>query len=403
MSNAALNWAWGQTGISARAKFVLVALADKAREGHAAFVKQAELSEKTMTSERQVRAVLQELEEAGLVTRQRRGGDGKGRLSDAFVLAVDTPRRDEQPEQIAGYSSIADAEQPAEIAGSGNRKTAPVASSQPERIAGCEAGATGNLAGGNRQSTASNRQSTAAHIDEPIEPNGPKLSGEERAGASTAAAERANVRPLPTTSAAAMLAWFERLTQPDVAGPGLADPAKHEGLTLSMGELARWAAAGFDLEVDVVPIVRGKTATPAADGQPIRSWTYFTAAVHAAHKRRIAPIPTEASDGRHQPHDARFGAGASGARDQRSRRQRDDDAQGVAMLEALRRARAAESAADAERARAAGAGRGGSVHALPGGLGHTAGARGGDADAAPADGALPFDDAGPGARSVALG
>ena len=63
----------------------------------------------------------------------------------------------------------------------------------------------------------------------------------------------------------------------EVAGPGLADPAKHSALHTSSGEVLRWLKAGCDLERDIVPVIEGLTANPR--GSPIKSWAYFTTAV----------------------------------------------------------------------------------------------------------------------------
>lgn len=74
----------------------------------------------------------------------------------------------------------------------------------------------------------------------------------------------------------------------EVAGPGLADPAKVAGLTMSASEIGRWLRAGIDFELDVVPVVQAKTAKARAS--PISTWRYFTDPVREHHARRIADL-----------------------------------------------------------------------------------------------------------------
>jgi uncharacterized protein YdaU (DUF1376 family) len=73
-----------------------------------------------------------------------------------------------------------------------------------------------------------------------------------------------------------------------IAGPGLADPAKEPGLFTTAGELVRWRQAGCSWELDVLPVIQGKTQR--ARGSPIRTWPLFTEAIMAAKARRLSPL-----------------------------------------------------------------------------------------------------------------
>jgi hypothetical protein len=92
-----------------------------------------------------------------------------------------------------------------------------------------------------------------------------------------------------------------------VCGPGLGDPAKEPGLTTTLAELVRWRQAGCSWELDVIPIVAGRTAK--ARGSPIRTWTVLSPDVMGARDRRLRPedAPNRApfQDGTRLPDDWR--------------------------------------------------------------------------------------------------
>jgi hypothetical protein len=50
--------------------------------------------------------------------------------------------------------------------------------------------------------------------------------------------------------------------------------------------LGDWIAEGFDLEADIVPIIRERTARERSE--PIWTWGYFTKAIRHAHRQRLA-------------------------------------------------------------------------------------------------------------------
>lgn len=71
-----------------------------------------------------------------------------------------------------------------------------------------------------------------------------------------------------------------------VAGPGLADPAKHPSLHLSAARIAAAIAAGCDFELDILPVVAARTARQRAS--PITTWSYFERAWADARDARLA-------------------------------------------------------------------------------------------------------------------
>ena len=61
-------------------------------------------------------------------------------------------------------------------------------------------------------------------------------------------------------------------------------------LPLDLGEtrgvIDRWLEEGLELEADILPVIAERTGKPRA--RPIRSWDYFTEAIRAARRRRLA-------------------------------------------------------------------------------------------------------------------
>lgn len=104
-----------------------------------------------------------------------------------------------------------------------------------------------------------------------------------------------SMRPLSSKAEAACL---------DACGPGLcAEGRRAIGATSAL--IADWIAEGLDLEADILPAIRTRTAKARAT--PIRSWDYFTEAIRSAHRRREADERAAKA--------AASGAGASGSPD----------------------------------------------------------------------------------------
>ena len=73
------------------------------------------------------------------------------------------------------------------------------------------------------------------------------------------------------------------------AGPGLADPARTASLHTSAGRIVAALEAGCDLEADLLPVIRARTARGRAN--PIAAWGYFEAAWLDARNERLRPLP----------------------------------------------------------------------------------------------------------------
>ncbi|MBY0448106.1 MAG: YdaU family protein [Hyphomonadaceae bacterium] len=76
------------------------------------------------------------------------------------------------------------------------------------------------------------------------------------------------------------------------AGPGLADPARCASLHTSAGRIIAALEAGCDLELDILPVIRARTAAPRAS--PVRAWGYFEGAWVDARNQRLSPPPNVA-------------------------------------------------------------------------------------------------------------
>lgn len=68
-------------------------------------------------------------------------------------------------------------------------------------------------------------------------------------------------------------------------GEGMA-PAARAAITATTATIGAWLKAGYDFELDVLPVIAERTAK--ARGSPIRTWEYFSQAIAARHARRIA-------------------------------------------------------------------------------------------------------------------
>lgn len=68
-------------------------------------------------------------------------------------------------------------------------------------------------------------------------------------------------------------------------GEGMA-PAARAAITATTATISAWLKAGYDLELDVLPVITERTAKPR--GSPIRTWDYFSQAIVARHAKRLA-------------------------------------------------------------------------------------------------------------------
>lgn len=92
-----MNWAFSQE-IEPKYKIILLALADWADGDGVSFPGQKSLSEKTSIPERTLRRLIHDLEEMGLIQRQRRTLPNGQRTSDEYRLVA-------LPAKMAGYTT----------------------------------------------------------------------------------------------------------------------------------------------------------------------------------------------------------------------------------------------------------------------------------------------------------
>lgn len=109
MSNEAITWAYRQRTGNVGRKAVLVALADKAFNGHEVVIDQSTLAAMTDQSERSVRQHLADLEKLGFIGREHRYSAGR-RVADRYTLpvavAVSMHKPLEQPADAAGTTDL---------------------------------------------------------------------------------------------------------------------------------------------------------------------------------------------------------------------------------------------------------------------------------------------------------
>lgn len=144
MSSQAVAWAIVHQAGGMSAKAVLLSLANYANEYGECWASQSTIADGAECSVRQVRRILLDLAERGLIERERRGGAGKGRDTDMIRLrmrelpAILTSKRREetQPDKMAASQAT----------GQDDRG----AKGHPVR------GATGQMRGGNRTTVSDN-------------------------------------------------------------------------------------------------------------------------------------------------------------------------------------------------------------------------------------------------------
>ena len=69
------------------------------------------------------------------------------------------------------------------------------------------------------------------------------------------------------------------------AGPGLCPASRNEIITTA-SVIDGWLAEGFDLQEDILPVIRQRTSRMRAS--PIRTWAYFTDPIRSAHMARLS-------------------------------------------------------------------------------------------------------------------
>ena len=147
MSSQAVAWAIVMQAGGPSAKAVLMSIANYANEYGECWASQKTIADGAEISVRQVRTILTGLISRGLIERERRGGEGRGRETDLLRLrmrelpAIITAKRREQPDDLSKRQILPVAKQPEDIS---------LASGEDCR------GATGNSRGGKRKPTSDN-------------------------------------------------------------------------------------------------------------------------------------------------------------------------------------------------------------------------------------------------------
>lgn len=232
MSHRATNWAIQQRGLAPATKLVLWHLCDRHNPDYGCFPSQDQLAADAEISRASLNTHLDKLEQAGLIRRERRlDDDTKRQRTTRYYLGFEEDFA-LKPCPDSGHGSGAEPCPNLAKSRVQNLDTNPL-SKEPEITTARDAGAT---------------------REGPADDEGHDLDAAE----------------------AACLA---------ACGEGMA-PAARAAITATTATIGAWLKAGYDLELDVLPVIAERTAK--ARGSPIRTWEYFSQAIAARHARRIA-------------------------------------------------------------------------------------------------------------------
>ena len=236
MSHRATNWAFEQRGLSASAWRILACLADRHNPDMGCFPSQEQLAIDAEMSRRSVNRQLDALEEMGLIRRVRRWcAASRQNLSTRYILGFENAFLLEPCATVAhGPCAIHDQ------------------SRVPERHT--------NL------------------VNEPV-----TTAARDDGSDGSVAASGSSGDLFGHSSDAECLA---------VAGPGLSKKARRD-MSTSRHVVDGWLEAGYDLHLDILPVIRQRTATKRKS--IIRSWDYFSGAIRDAHARRARSVAASAS------------------------------------------------------------------------------------------------------------
>jgi hypothetical protein len=244
MSHRATNWAIQQRGLAPATKLVLWHLCDRHNPDYGCFPSQDQLAADAEISRASLNVHLDKLEQAGLIRRERRHSEGAHRRqSTRYFLAF-------EPEFSAQ----------AELPLAAENRPDPC----PESRHGNEQKPCPDFAKSHVQNLDTNPVSK-----EPV------ISTAHDAGATREGQADDEGPDLDAAEAACLGACGERMA-----------PAARAAITATTATIGAWLAAGYDLELDVLPVIAERTAKPR--GSPIRTWEYFAQAIAARHAKRIA-------------------------------------------------------------------------------------------------------------------
>lgn len=258
MSHEATNWAIRQRGLRPAAKLVLWHLADRHTPDHGCFPNQLRLASDCEMSRSALNSNLDELERRGLIRRIRRlHPQTKRQMSTRYILGFE---RDFIPEPCPETGHGIPGEPCPDSAQSRVRN--------PDSNSVKETTTTPPAAG-----------SDSEFVD----------SGED------------DHPPFHDPAGACL----------EACGPGLSDESRRVIMATSDVVLG-WIDAGFDMDLDVLPVLRAKTGDPV--DRVIRTWDYFTQAIREAHRRRtrVRRPPATRKAGARPPAASSAGTAAAG-------------------------------------------------------------------------------------------
>lgn len=280
MSVQAVSWAFAAPISDSTEKFVLVAISNYADEFGVCWPSQATLIAHCSCSERKLRDCLKSLDARGFIKRVARWRPNGSRRSDAVLLIGFSGRRlpcspDEHP-ILALFDPVVlpefanRAEASLTICSGGNGAAGEQDLGDEDRCL------QGDDADHNRQTApVINRQ------------DAPVMAQHLVAGGDPQDTNRHGVPPLNHQ----LLLLLPRMSASEAeaaclaaCGSGLSEDSRR-AVAVTAHVIDDWLDAGFDLGLDVLPVLRNRTARPRAG--IVRTWDYFSAAIRQAHAQRM--------------------------------------------------------------------------------------------------------------------
>jgi hypothetical protein len=225
-------------------KLVLWHLCDRHNPDYGCFPSQDQLAADAEISRASLNTHLDKLEQAGLIRRERRHSEGAHRRQSTRYFLGFEPEFSAQAELPLAAENRPD-QCPESRHGKGQKPCPDFAKSHVQNL-------DTNLV--SKEPVVTAARDACATREGRADDDGPELDAAE----------------------AACLA---------ACGEGLA-PAARAAITATTATIGAWLAAGYDLELDVLPVIAERTAK--ARGSPIRTWEYFSQAIATRHARRIA-------------------------------------------------------------------------------------------------------------------
>ena len=248
MSHRATNWAIQQRGLAPATELVLWHLCDRHNPDYGCFPSQDQLAADAEISRASLNVHLDKLERAGLIRRERRHSEGAHRRQSTRYFLGFEPEFSAQAELPLGAGNGPDP-CPDSRHGKGQKPCPDFAKSHVQ------------------------------NLDTNLVSKEPVITTARDAGATREGRPEASTDDdgpdLDAAEAACLAACGEGMT-----------PAARAAITATTATIGAWLAAGYDLELDVLPVIAERTAKPR--GRPIRTWEYFSQAIAARHAKRIA-------------------------------------------------------------------------------------------------------------------